>query len=519
MHGLPLLLDLAVDLTRSMVASDRYGRLLAAVRRAVPCDATTLLRLEGDQLVPLATHGLVPEAATRRFRPAEHPRLQIICASDGPVRFPADSALPDPFDGLVEGDAHALDDVHSCLGCPLRIEGDLVGALTADALAPGAFDGLDEEYLSFLAALAAAAIRTNRLIELTESIAEHNGSIARHLMRERQTRTGEMIGTGSAMERLRSEIDLVAGSELIALITGETGVGKELVAHAIHDASPRRAAPLIHVNCAALPESIAESELFGHARGAFTGAERDRRGKLEVARGGTLFLDEVGELPLSIQPKLLRAIQEGEIQRVGSDEVTHVDTRIIAATNRDLGREVQEGRFRSDLYPRLNVFPIEVPPLRHRREDIPILAGYFCNLSRRQLGTGPVRLTDAARRVLREFDWPGNVRELRNVVSRAVLRAVRQAPPNETVILDAEALRPELVGSSTPAPSTRHASSTGVQQPLRDMVDEFKRTVITDVLDREHGNWAAAARALGVHRANLHATAKRLGISRGRDSQ
>jgi anaerobic nitric oxide reductase transcription regulator len=204
-------------------------------------------------------------------------------------------------------------------------------------------------------------------------------------------------------------------------VTGETGVGKELVARHVHAGSRRREEAIIHVNCAALPESVAESELFGHVAGAFTGAVRDRAGKFEVADGGSLFLDEIGELPLSLQPKLLRALQQGEIQRIGSDRLHRVDVRIIAATNRDLISEVERGRFRADLYHRLAVYPIRVPALRERREDIPLLATHFADSTRRRLGLGPLRLGEDVRERLAAADWPGNVRELENVVNRAVL--------------------------------------------------------------------------------------------------
>jgi anaerobic nitric oxide reductase transcription regulator len=509
-NDLPVLLEVALDLTRSLVASDRYQRLVTAVRRAIPCDAAALLRLEGDSFVPLATHGLVPETLGLRFRLADHPRLEIISRSEEPILFPEDSTLPDPFDGLIAGESHALQDVHSCLGCPLRVDGQLVGALTADALRPGAFRDLAADELSFLGALAGAALRTHHLIEITESMARHQGFVARDLMREKLHRSGDLIGRSAAMERLRADIQLVARSDLSVLVFGETGTGKELVAQAIHDASPRRAAPLIQVNCAALPEAVAESELFGHVRGAFTGADRDRPGKFEVARGGTLLLDEVGELPLSLQPKLLRALQEGEIQRVGSDATIRVDTRIIAATNRDLAREVEEGRFRADLFHRINVFPLAVPPLRDRREDIPLLAGFFCDRIRRQLGTGPVRLTPDARSALQEFDWPGNVRELDNVVSRLVLRASRNTERDAPIILDAPLVRPEVTPEGRRPAKTRPAATDA---PLKDQVDAFKRTVIQEALDAADGNWAAAARHLGVHRSNLHAVAQRLGLA------
>jgi anaerobic nitric oxide reductase transcription regulator len=505
-----VLLEIARDLTASLAAADRYARLLAAVRRVIPCDAACLLRLEGSVLVPVAGHGLSAAALAGRYDRREHPRLDIILRATDPVRFPHDSPLPDPFDHALE--AAAWERVHACLGCPLVVEGEVVGALTADALDPHRFDGLDSRMLAMLGALAGAALRTTRLIEALEERADRRGQVARELQRAAAVSSGgEILGTSPAVQRLRREIALVAASDLSVLIMGPTGVGKELVAHHVHAASARRDEALIHVNCAALPVSIAESELFGHVAGAFTGALRDRAGKFEIAHGGTLFLDEVGELPLELQPKLLRVLQHGEIQRVGSDRVHRVDVRVIAATNRDLEREVEQGRFRADLYHRLAVFPLRVPSLEERREDIPILAAHFADLAGRRLGIGPVRLTDRARAALASADWPGNVRELENVVSRAVLRASagrdrRQGAIVDLGHLDLAAPRP-LVPALPPEPAP-----DDTPRPLRARVADFEREVILRAVERHGGNWAAAARELGMHRSNLHHLARRLGI-------
>ena len=392
MDQLDTLLAIALDLTAAHSAADRYQRLLGAVRRVVPFDAAALLRFDTDILSPVAASGLTADSLGRQYPLRENPRLEIVCRSREPVFFPADTNLPDPFDGLLEHDPRALTGVHACLGCPLWVEDELVGVLTADALSPTAFDGIDRRFLAAIGALAAAAMRTNDLIEaLEESIARHD-LVARDLMRSEMQREGhEMIGVSKAINRLRHEIELVARSDFTVLITGETGTGKELVARAVHASSARHGRPLIYVNCSALPESLVESELFGHVKGAFTGATSDRAGKFEVADHGTLFLDEVGELPGILPPKLLRALQHGEVQRVGSDTPRTVDVRIVAATNRVLQREVDAGRFRADLFHRLNVYPLHVPPLRDRPDDVPLLAGFFCDLARRRLGTGPVR--------------------------------------------------------------------------------------------------------------------------------
>jgi anaerobic nitric oxide reductase transcription regulator len=502
--------EIARDLTASLAAQDRYARLLEAIRRVIPCDAACLLRLEGSELVPVAAHGLVAPALARRFDRREHPRFDVILRANEPVRFPPDSALEDPFDGLLAEDPHALRHIHACLGCALREGGEVVGALTADALEPHAFDGLDVRLLATLGALAGAALRTTALIEALEQRAEHRGRVARELQRHASESSGELIGTSPALARLMAEIGIVAASDLSVLITGETGVGKELVAHELHALSPRRDEALIHVNCAALPESIAESELFGHRAGAFTGAVRDRAGRFEVADGGTLLLDEVGELPLTLQPKLLRVLQSGEIQRVGSDRVHRVNVRVIAATNRDLPAEVARGRFRADLYHRLAAFPLHVPALRERREDILLLAVHFADAARRRLGLGPVRLSEAVRSRLVAADWPGNVRELENVVGRAVLRASAGRSSNGTILVESGHL--DLVAAALDTAEEPPEPPAAALRPLAERVREYQRRAIREALARNGASWAGAARSLGMHRSNLHHLARRLGL-------
>ncbi len=524
MDQLETLVSIASDLTAALSSEDRYGRLLGALRRVIPYDAAALMRLEGKDLLPLASEGLTEDTMGRRFPLAEHPRLEIICRSAAPVLFPDDSALPDPFDGLLATGHADFERVHACLGCPLRVGGELFGTLTADAAEPHAFDGIDLGFLAAVGALAAAELRTTHLIEALERSAKRQGLIARDLMRDAQLRQGtELIGTTPAMQRLRREIELVARSDFTILITGETGAGKELVARAVHSASDRSAEPMLYVNCAALPETLADSELFGHVRGAFTGATSDRPGKFEVASGGTLFLDEIGELPLSVQPKLLRAIQHGEIQRVGSDRTIRADVRLLAATNRDLEAEVGAGRFRADLFHRLDVYPLHVPPLRERADDIPLLAGYFCDVIRHRLGLGPVRLDPRAVAALERHPWPGNVRELENVLSRAALTAASRVPRGDPVLLTGADLGLDL-STAAPARSRQERAGRGsAPSPgadLKEATREFQRSLIRHALSDAQGNWAAAARSLGMHRSNFHHLAARLGLKdRGRRSQ
>jgi DNA-binding NtrC family response regulator len=236
-------------------------------------------------------------------------------------------------------------------------------------------------------------------------------------------RIGGIVGESEALQVVLQQVELVADTDATVLLTGESGTGKELVARAIHERSHRRKGPLVRVNCAAIPESLFESELFGYVRGAFTGALNDRPGRFEAAQGGTLLLDEIGEVPLAMQPKLLRVLQEKELERVGETRPRKIDVRIVAATNRDLAGEVEAGRFRGDLFYRLNVFPIENPPLRDRREDIPLLAEHFIQAAARRLRRPPARLSEAALRQLMTRDWPGNIRELENVIERAIILA------------------------------------------------------------------------------------------------
>ncbi len=528
------LLPLARDMTAALSGADRSRRLVEAVHRALPADAVALLRLEGQELVPVAARGLADEVLGRRFARGEHPRLDRLCAAPGPHVFPPNCDLPDPYDGWIAG-GEALDGrVHSCLGCPLRVEGELVGLLTADALAPGAFDRVPAAFLEHLAALAAAALRTGALLEALEQRAERDGRLARELVREALLGRGDLlIGNSARMRRLREEIDLVAASDYPVLVTGETGVGKELVARSLHARSPRADQGLVYVNCAALPESIAESELFGHRRGAFTGADRPRAGKLRVADGGTLFLDEIGELPAHVQPKLLRALQSGEIQPVGADRTERVNVRVLAATNRDLEGEVRAGRFRADLLHRLDVGRIHVPALRERPEDVPALAAFFADRARQRLGTGPIRFEPAALDALERAPWPGNVRELENAISRAILRAWARAAPQGTVTVESGDLDRDLVereqrtdGAGTRAQGGEPAADAvgerladaaraalDAGQKLGPSLDQWQRALLTLALERSAGNRAAAARLLGLDRSNLHRRLARLDLA------
>jgi two-component system response regulator AtoC len=296
------------------------------------------------------------------------------------------------------------------------------------------------------------------------------------------------------MQSVRDVIAKVAGTDVTVLVVGESGVGKELVAHALHQAPPRASHPFLKVNCAALPEDLLESELFGRERGAFTGAYREKPGKFELARHGTIFLDEIGEIPLRIQAKLLHILQDGEFARVGGERILHADVRVIAATNRDLQTAIRAGRFREDLYYRLNVIAIRVPPLRDRPGEIPVLADHFLRRFNTEHGRS-VAMSSATLRTFTGYQWPGNVRELESAVKRLVVLGSAPAGPQ---VADAEA------GISAPAPAmTPRSAPTGLKTIAREATRAAEVDVIRAVLERVKWNRTKAARLLQISYRSL----------------
>ena len=344
----------------------------------------------------------------------------------------------------------------------------------------------------------------NDLKEAEEELVQLQ-SEAQYLRQELQTEHAyeEMVGQSPAMQRVFTAIDKVAPTDSTVLVTGETGTGKELVARALHRHSPRTDEMLVKVNCAALASDVIESELFGHEKGAFTGAIDQRKGRFELADGGTLFLDEVGELPLETQAKLLRALQEQEFERVGGTETIAVDVRVVAATNRALDVEVDAGRFRSDLYYRLNIFPIEVPPLRARAGDVPLLAAHFCEQFGQRMGKPVEGFTSEAVERLAAYAWPGNVRELANIVERAVILASPETP-----------IGVDQLGLALPNGAPKGAAKDDVPSGFPTLA-EAQRHHIQEALDRTGGvigGADGAAALLGMKRTTLHARMDRLGV-------
>lgn len=330
----------------------------------------------------------------------------------------------------------------------------------------------------------------------------------------KRTRFGRMRGRSERMREIFALLERVSPADVTVLVEGESGTGKELVAEAVHEASPRKNGPFIVFDCSAVSPDLIESELFGHVKGAFTGAASARAGAFEQAKGGTLFIDELGELSLDLQPKLLRALEQRQIRRVGGNDVIQTDVRIVAATNRKLKRAVEEGNFREDLYYRFAVITVELPPLRERPEDIPLLVEHFVHDIARAQGLHELNVSFQTMEKLKAYQWPGNIRELRNFIERAALLAAGGE-------VDARWLPESSPERARPAPTTNtdewlRAAGVGVELPFKDaksvLVDSFEREYWTRQLQEHNGNISAAARTAGVHRKTVEYIVRKLGL-------
>jgi transcriptional regulator with GAF, ATPase, and Fis domain len=397
---------------------------------------------------------------------------------------------------------------------PIEFKGEVLGAVVGFAreYMPDSFTPWGQVFADHIGAAIANARAFDEIRQLKEQLELRNSYLEEAVVEAKAF--GDLVGQSAPLKHIVSQVDVVAPTEASVLILGETGTGKELVAHEIHRRSARKDGPLVRVNCASIPRELFESEFFGHVRGSFTGAVKDRAGRFETAEGGTIFLDEVGEIPLDVQNKLLRILQEKRYERVGDDRTRRADVRVMAATNRDLKKEVAAGRFREDLYYRLNVFPLQVPPLRERMDDIPALARHFVDLSTRELKCAKPRLTHAALTKLQSYDWPGNVRELRNVIERAVILA------------RGGVLEFDLPNTAAAAPSQRatspaaSATSTGFLTEAE--LQRFERDNLLRAL--EAANWKiggadGAAELLGVKPTTLLSRMDKWGLKKpGRTS-
>jgi len=401
---------------------------------------------------------------------------------------------------LINREVDTLLDYHTrtLLCVPLRSRrGEVLGAFETINKRLGAFTEEDLATLIELAAQASVALENTR---------ERQALLVSRQLNAQAVSGAQLIGHSPAIEALRATIRRVAATDLVVMVLGENGTGKEVVSQSIHYLSRRREQPFVAINCASLSESLLESELFGHEKGAFTDAHESRAGKFELASGGTLFLDEIGDLSQGGQSKLLRVLEEKLVVRVGGSKPIHTDARVIAATNQDLAAMVGDKKFRQDLYFRLNVVTLHIPPLRERIEDIQLLTEYFlddfCKKSRR----APQQLSEAARARLLAHSWPGNVRELRNVMERLAYLS-----PSEVIEADDPALMFLPIGG-------QQVPIAG-EQPLADATDRFQMHYIKQAIDRSRGNMRRAAELLGVHRSNLYRKMRQLGMGTGAEGE
>lgn len=390
----------------------------------------------------------------------------------------------------------------STMAVPLWKGDEILGVLEVDNRdSPGIFRERDLDLLTVVAAHASLAVANARLYRRLARAEAHARAEAGYLKQTAQKRIEGIIGESAAMRSVFAAMQKVIDTRVTVLIEGETGTGKERVASAIHYQSRRKDKLFVAQNCAALPETLLESELFGHKRGAFTGADSDKKGLFELADGGTLFLDEIGEMPLSLQSKLLRVLQEGEIRPLGSNVTRTVDVRIVAATNRKLEDEVKAGRFRQDLYYRLQVFPLRLPPLRERREDIPLLAKHFLERYSREMKKHIAGFSQQALELLMSYSWPGNVRELENEVQRLVI----QLDPGSYVL--PHDLSPRVRNVESVLDKIRPPRGT-----LKDMMEHIEKWLLIEALREHGGNKSATAKSLGITREGLHKKLKGYGI-------
>ena len=495
---LQLLFEISQILDRSLDLREAVGPVIDVIAEQMGMVRGTiaLVNRQTGEISIDAAHGLSESQKERgRYRVGEGVTGKVI-QTGRPMVVPRVSQ--DPLFLNRTGAREGLKKKDVAFICvPIKIGSEVIGALSADHVLPKEVS-LEEDVriLSIIASMIAQAARLRQSAqEEKQKLLDENRRLQDQL--KEKFRPANIIGNSKQMQDVYDQVAQVCKSTTTVLIRGESGTGKELVAHAIHFNSPRSGKPFIRVNCAALPETLVESELFGHEKGAFTGALATRQGRFELANTGTIFLDEVGDFSAATQVKLLRVLQEREFERVGGNQSIKVDVRVIAATNRELESMISEGKFRQDLYYRLNVFSIHVPALRERKADILLLADYFVEKYSRQHHKSVKRISTPAIDMLMAYHWPGNVRELENCIERAVL-------VSEDEVLHGFHLPPTL--------QTAEASGTVTVGPLQATLDNVEREMLIESLKTGRGNMAKAARALGMTERLIGLRVKKHGI-------
>lgn len=482
---LSLLFEISTRLNESLDLKTVLKPILqiTAEHMKIPRGTLTILNRNSGEIVVEEAYGLKPEEKAKgKYRVGEGVTGKVIYTGQ-PVVIPHISDEPLFLDKT--GARKNLDTSNIAFLCvPIKAGIETIGALSADC--PSRENSVLEENLRLLTIIASTISQAVRLRqqaqEQLDKMTEENRRLQDQLQDRYRSKT--IIGNSRAMHGVYTLIDKVCRTNTTVLILGESGVGKERIAHAIHYGSPRADKPFVKINCAALPESLVESELFGHEKGAFTGAASTRKGRFEIADRGTIFLDEIGDLSLAVQTKLLRVLQEKEFERIGDNTTLHVDVRVIAATNRNLENLMEEGKFREDLYYRLSIFPILVPPLRERKKDIVLLTNHFVEKFCEEQDRKIVEITPPAMDMLAAYHWPGNVRELENCIERAIILC------NEGII-DTHHLPANLH-------ILRDIGAPEEEPPFRNVMSKLEKDIITEELKRSRGNMAKAARTLGI---------------------
>jgi Nif-specific regulatory protein len=486
-QALSATLDLKAALQRVL---EILGRHHGAIRSTV-----VLLNEHTGDVELEASSGAIAPGKRVRYRVGEGITGQVV-QSGKPMVVPRVSREPAFLNRAAERPELANQEL-SYVSAPIALEERTIGAIGIDLRFKADRDyARTVKFLGVVGSMIAQAVKVHRLIEADKQRLVDENTHLRQELRERYD-FSNLVGTSGPMRQVYEQIAQVARTNTTVLLRGESGTGKELIAHALHYNSPRAKKPFVKVSCAALPQDLIESELFGYEKGAFTGAHTSKKGRFEVADGGTLFLDEIGELNLTTQVKLLRALQEREFERLGGTETIRANIRLIAATNKDLEKAITAGEFREDLYYRLNVFSIFVPPLRERKPDVLLLADYFLEKFSREHGKQEKRISTPAIDMLSSYHWPGNVRELANVIERAV------------VVCDAQVVHAHHL---PPTLQTAEASGTGQTTTLRDSLEAFEKDALQDALKSARGNRAKAARLLSTTERIFNYRVRKYGI-------
>lgn len=504
------LISIVADLSRDLPDQLRYWRLLDAIMCILPCcDVAVLMALESSSpdrqiLKPLAADGLDDKVSQQYFTVEENPRLAAWLQSREPLYFPANTPLPDPYGKLLKpGDRRTSP--RDSLGVALYVGGKPWGLLSLNTRQTEILNKIDlaelRSLITFIEAVLSAVLRTEQLRQQMS----HTQRISKQLLE--QANKGQLLGSSPALQRIKEEIAIIAPSELTILLQGEDGVGRSLVAQNIHQLSNRSKQPFINVDCSSLDDQTAYGTLFGSIGNNDVAAQP---GLFQLAHQGTLFINEVAALPLEVQIQLEQLLKTATIQTQGSSEPGTLDVRLLTASRCNLQQAVSRGLFRPELYRLLMVYPMQIPPLRERAEDIALLSSYFLERHRRRLGLSALQLDTDSRQRLKHYTWPGNIRELEQVLSRAAIKAMTDQAGASIICIKVSQL--DISPRELPKNIQAELSSLPQQIILKEAVDDYQRALVNERLQLRHGNLAAAARDLGLNRSNFYRLLQRLEI-------